>query len=214
MTLTRDCMSDRIKHAILKRIQDGVYTPGDKLVELTIAREFNTSQAPVREALCELETMRVVETEPYKGTRVREITQEELGECLQVRGVLENLAAELVENRIKDQIDRLRAYAKDTLNAAKEKDVQKFTAANLDFHRLIVEASNNNTLIHMWNMMGPEVRMTARVRSNMGVMEHAANEHFEIIEAFAEGDNRFAGKLLRQHAEAVRAYSFRNNVDK
>ena len=43
----------------------GELAPGTRLIELQIARELNTSQGPVREALCELEGLELIETEPY-----------------------------------------------------------------------------------------------------------------------------------------------------
>src|SRR5271168_3556800 len=104
MAVKRDCMSDRIRTVILDRICDGTYAPGDRLIELQIAREFDSSQAPIREAFSKLEAMRVVETEPYRGTRVREISSRELAECMGIRAVLENLAAEQVEERLKNKI--------------------------------------------------------------------------------------------------------------
>jgi DNA-binding GntR family transcriptional regulator len=195
-------MSDRVKNAILERICNGMYAPGQRLVELQIAHEFQTSQAPVREALCKLESMRIVETKPYKGTRVREISGQELAECLQIRAVLENLAAEQVEERLRQQIDRLREMALKTVKAARQRDLKKYSMANLEFHRLIVQASGNQTLINLWDSLAPEVRMFASVRLNADSLIAAANDHLEIVEAFAEGDNRFAGKLLKKHAES------------
>jgi DNA-binding GntR family transcriptional regulator len=194
-------MSDRIKKVILERICDGTYVAGQRLVELQIAREFETSQAPIREALCELEAMRIVETQPYKGTRVREISNQELAQCLQIRGVLEELAANQVGDRVIDKIDLLRQHAFETVEAAKQQDAKRYTKANLEFHRLIVEASANQTLIMVWNSLTPEVRMLAAVRANVDCLKEAANEHLEIVDAFSEKDNRFAGKLLKLHTE-------------
>ncbi len=198
----RDCLSDRVRKVIMERICDGTYAPGDRLIELTIAREFDSSQAPIREAFCKLEAMRIVETEPYKGTRVREISSGELQECLSIRGALENLAAEQVEDRLKLRIGELKQKAQLTLDAAKQRNVRSYTLANLEFHRMIVEASNNQTLLGMWDSLAPEVRMFASVKANVANLEDGASDHFEIVEAFAEGDNRFAGKLLKKHAES------------
>jgi DNA-binding GntR family transcriptional regulator len=202
-------MSDRIRKVIIERICDGTYIAGQRLVELQIAKEFDTSQAPIREALCELEAMRIVETEPYKGTRVREISTQELEECLQIRGVLEELAANQVEDRLLGKIDLLREKALETVESAKERDVRKYGAANIDFHRVIVEASQNQTIITVWNMLTPEVRMLAGVRAHVDKLEVSAHEHLEIVDAFAEGDNRFAGKLLKIHTEKVLVHNFK-----
>jgi DNA-binding GntR family transcriptional regulator len=203
MAEPRYCMSDRIKNAILERICDGMYAPGERLVELQIAEEFKTSQAPVREAFCKLESMRLVETEPYKGTRVRDASPQEVEESLQVRGALESLAAEQVEDRVLKNIKTLKQWASASKEAAKKGDVVKYSAANLEFHRFIVEASNNQTLISVWNSLAPEIRMLAGARAHSSYLNEGANDHLEILEAFAEGDNRFAAKLLKKHTEAI-----------
>src|SRR4051812_8786515 len=93
MEVQRDCMRAQIRRVLLKRIIDGTYQPGDRLKELQIAREFQSSQGPVREALRELEMLRLVESETYRGTRVRAISPEEMREAGEVRGVLEQEAA-------------------------------------------------------------------------------------------------------------------------
>jgi DNA-binding GntR family transcriptional regulator len=196
-------MSDRIKRILLERISTGVYAPGDRLIELQIAREFETSQAPIREALCELEAMRVVETEPYKGTRVRQISSKELEECLQIRAVLENLAAEQADDRLKDNIEALNQAALETVDAAREGDIRRYSLANLRFHRLIVEASNNQTLVMVWDSLAPEIRMQIDAAAHASRLKEAAQDHLDIVEAFAEGDNRFAGRLLKKHLESV-----------
>jgi len=213
MSNKRHCMGEKVKKAILQRICDGVYAPGERLIELQIASEFQTSQAPVREALCKLESMRIVETEPYKGTRVREISGEELAECLQIRAVLENLAAELVGDRLLGMMDLLKERAKETVRAARDKDLLRYSKANLDFHRLIVEASSSQILISLWDSLAPEVRMFASVKENAENLKDAANDHLEIVEAFEEGDNRYAGKLLKKHAESGLINSFCRRIE-
>jgi DNA-binding GntR family transcriptional regulator len=121
MSLTRSCMSDRIKKELMHRICEGIYQPGDRLIELQIAREFETSQAPVREALCELQIMGIVETEPYKGTHVKEISTEELEESIKIRAALESLAAESVDERMLHKIETLRKKAVETVKYARQR---------------------------------------------------------------------------------------------
>ena len=198
-------MSHKIKRALIERIAEGTYAAGERLIELQLAREFNTSQAPVREALCQLEAMGIVETEPYKGSRVREISQKELRECLQIRASLEQLAAELAGSAITEKLADLKAAAEEALRAAKSKSAKDYAVANLRFHRIIVEASGSETLLSVWNSLAPELRMLASVKEHVENLSDAAHDHFEIVEAFAEGDYRFAGRLLRKHAESALA---------
>ena len=90
--LRRTTLRDQIKDRLVQRILDGTYGPGDRIVESQVATEFGTSQAPVREALLELEAMRFVETRPHRGARVREVTTQELGQIYPVRAALEEVA--------------------------------------------------------------------------------------------------------------------------
>ena len=69
--LKRTCMRDHIRDVLVARILDGSYPAGTQLKELSLAREFNVSQAPIREALRELEGSGLVTCERYRGTRVR-----------------------------------------------------------------------------------------------------------------------------------------------
>lgn len=201
MVGTRDCLSDRIYKSILDRICDGTYAPGERLIELQIAREFESSQAPIREALCKLQVMRLVETKPYKGTRVREISTRELEECLRLRGVLETMAAEQVEDRLRNNIGEFNQKAGLTVAAARDRDWRSYGLANLEFHRFIVEASNNQTLIALWDSLAPIIRMVVTIKGNVDYLQEGAGDHLAIVEAFFNGDNQLAGRLIKRHAE-------------
>src|SRR5258707_4479213 len=87
---------DHIRWALLKRISEGVYLPGERLKEMTLAQEFEVSQAPVREVFRELETLGLLVSEHYRGTRVREISSQETYDAYQLRGYLEEIAMQLI----------------------------------------------------------------------------------------------------------------------
>ena len=85
----RIVLRDQVKAILLERILSGDYVPGDRLVETRIAQELGTSQAPVREALRELELLRFLESAPFRGTWVREVSDAELIEVFPIRAALE-----------------------------------------------------------------------------------------------------------------------------
>ena len=60
----RSTMRREIRAYIQRRIADGTFRPGDRIVETQLAKEMNVSQAPVREALLELAAMGLVEERP------------------------------------------------------------------------------------------------------------------------------------------------------
>ena len=70
--IQRESMAERIKDILLKRILSGELAPGTRLIELQVAKELNTSQAPVRETLRQLESMELIVTATYKSSRSRQ----------------------------------------------------------------------------------------------------------------------------------------------
>jgi len=111
MAFERRCMSDHICAELSRRIFDGTLKAGQRLVELDIAREFDTSQTPVREALRELESQRLVESEPYRGTRVRATSRQEMADAYAVRGTLEEMAARLAASTIQRECQEFETSA-------------------------------------------------------------------------------------------------------
>ena len=99
VTLTRRILREQVKEVLLERILSGAYLPGERLVETRIAQELGTSQAPVREALRELEQLRFVESVPYRGAHVREVSLDELAEVYPVRAAIEEVAARAAADR-------------------------------------------------------------------------------------------------------------------
>src|SRR5262245_64764218 len=99
-TVQRSVLSEQVKGRLLQAILDGRYPPGARIVETRVARELGTSQAPVREALRDLEALGVVEISPFRGARVRRPGLEELLEAYAVRAELEAMAARLALPRL------------------------------------------------------------------------------------------------------------------
>ncbi len=202
MGLERDCMSDRIRRVLAERIIGGLLAPGERLVEMRIAEEFRTSQAPVREALRELETLRLVESEPYRGTRVREVSEREMDEAYAVRAVLEQAAAETAAPALKGNVKALRQCLDELRASAVAGDRESYARHNIDFHRGIVEAAGNRILLQTWDTLGFEVRLRIKLARHDHDLTQSAACHDPIVDALEAGDGPTAGRLLREHAES------------
>jgi DNA-binding GntR family transcriptional regulator len=204
MDATRQCMSDQIRHALAERIYSGKLPPGERLVELQIAREFDTSQTPVREAFRELEALRLVESNPYRGTRVREVSPREMAEAYLVRGVLEQLAAELAAPLVRGKVETLRDALGGIAAGAKAGDAKLYAAENLKFHRWIVEAADNRMLLQSWEALSFETRIGLSVaRSSPQELLDRIQIHIDIANALDVGDGQTAGLLLRHHSHGL-----------
>lgn len=202
MDLGRDCMSDRICRALAERIIEGQLAPGERLVEMRIAQEFQTSQAPVREAFRELEALRLVESEPYRGTRVREVGDREMAEAYAVRAVLEQAAAEAAAPALKGNLGGLRSTLDELRRAALAGDREGYARHDVAFHRGIVEAAGNRILLQTWDSLGFEARVRIALARREPDLPRFAHCHDPIADALEAGDGATAGRLLREHAES------------
>ena len=201
MSLNRTILREQVKEILLKRILDGEYKPGDRLVEMQIAQEFGISQAPVREALRELEALGFVESEPYRGTRVRSVTKAELTEIYPVRAALEEVAARAAAERLAGNVEALKAELEAMYAAAEKGDLYEQVQHDVEFHRIIIEASGNRVLQDVWRSLRIEARtLISAIKTDLGGHE-IAEMHRPVLEALAEGNAEKAGLLLRKHVE-------------
>lgn len=201
----RDSMAERVKQELLRRILQGELPPGTRLVELQIARDLNTSQGPVREALRELEGMDLITTEPYKGSRVREVTPQEIRDAYVVRASLEELAGRLAAPHFRGSVANLRDEAAAILKAARRKDLAAYTLHDMSFHRLIVAGAANRILLRSWDSLAFEVRIQLRLSKGKYDLVAVQEAHWRIIDALEKGEAQRAGKLLCDHISAFQS---------
>ncbi len=197
MAIHRTCMRDHIRNAIVSRILDGSTPPGTRLKEMTLAREFNVSQAPVREALRELEAIGMLEAERYRGTRVRNIDLAELREAYELRIALEESAARLAVPCAKADLDKLEGDLKLMRRANREHDTDAFMDSAVNFHRHIVQMSGNRLYLRAWEQMAWDIRARIAVQ-RIGLIGIFFDERRQIVAALRGGDGEAAGRLLRQ----------------
>jgi DNA-binding GntR family transcriptional regulator len=200
-SVSRVVLREQVKELILERILSGEYGPGERLVETKIAHELGTSQAPVREALRDLELLRFVESEAFRGARVRAVSADELIEIYPVRAAIEEVAAREAAQRLDGEVDALEAEVAAMHHSADAGDLHSQVEHDVNFHRLIVEASGNSILIDVWNSLRVEGR-TVITALKTGMDGHEIAElHRPVLEALRARDSQRAGIALRRHVE-------------
>jgi DNA-binding GntR family transcriptional regulator len=201
VAVTRAVFREQIKDVLMQRIVDGEYEPGERIVELRIAEEFGVSQAPVREALRELESLRLVESEPFRGARVRAVRADEIAESYPVRAALEELAAKLAAERLAGATAPLQAGIDAMRAAAVDGDLRAFVRHDVAFHRVFVEASANLTLVEVWQSLHVDLRTRFTLIQRLEDLAEVAESHVPIMRALDAGDAERAGRVVREHIE-------------
>ena len=199
--ISRTVLREQVKDVLLQRIVNGDLKPGERLVETRIASELGTSQAPVREALRDLELLRMVESEPFRGARVRAFGDEELVEVYPVRAALEELAAKEATRRLAGDVAALELEVDAMREAARVGDVSALVRHDIGFHRRMVEAAGNPVLEQCWKSLGVEGRITISLYGTYVEPEEAAERHAPILEAIRSGKPGAAGREARRHIE-------------
>jgi DNA-binding GntR family transcriptional regulator len=156
--LKRVCMRDHIRDILVGRILDGTYPAGTQLKELYLAREFDVSQAPIREALRELEASGLVCSERFRGTRVRGADFAEMRESYELRMMLEMRSVVLAAPYEPDLLADLATYLREMDSAVKADDSEGYIDNALRFHRRLVESSGNRTFLAVWDSLLWDIR--------------------------------------------------------
>jgi DNA-binding GntR family transcriptional regulator len=190
----RTGLGDQVRQVLVDGITSGRWQPGERIVERRIAADLGVSQAPVREALRQLEALRLIESAPNRGARVREFTEEDFAEFFPVRAGLEETAADLAVVRMGGRVEALERHI-GLLAAATGADVMRHSIA---FHREIVDAAGNRLLRAVWESLGIEIWTTLSVRRHATELCGKTAEHMELAEAFRRRDPR-VGRMLRDH---------------
>jgi len=201
VVVTKIPLREQVKELVLERILDGTYKPGDRLVETRIAQELGTSQAPVREALRELESLRFVESEPFRGARVRAVSRAQMAEIYPVRAALEEVAGREAARRMNGDVKALEAELAAMRRAARAGDIHRQVEHDVRFHRVIVEAAGNATLLEVWSSLRIEARTIITLLTTGIDPAELVEFHVPVLEALRSGDPDEAGRVLRHHVE-------------
>lgn len=195
---------------ILDAIDEGVYRPGDRLVESELAERFGVSRTPVREALQRLETQSML-IRDGRSLMVASLDHSELAELYVVRTELEGLAVRLAaRHATEEEVRVLRAMVADDREHVD--DPQALSRTNRRFHRQLHLASHNRFLIRQLELVHRTMALLATTSlAAEGRGADALDEHALIVEAIASGDGEAAYEALKAHLS--RAFETRLKLD-
>jgi DNA-binding GntR family transcriptional regulator len=204
--ISRSVLSDQVKDHLLQAILDGRYPPGARIVETRVAKELGTSQAPVREALRDLEALGVIENHAFRGARVRRPSATELLEAFAVRAELESLAARLAIPRLGDaDLDGLGQLIAEMQRCADAGDAHAEALADAGFHKRIIDLSGNTTLVRVWATLEPFSRTYITLGVPGADRRRIADEHIPVLGALRARDPELAVAVLHRHFEDAAA---------
>lgn len=198
MPSASEVIAKQLRHAIIT----GVVAEGEPVRQDDVARLFNVSKIPVREALKRLEAEGLVEFKRNKGAVVTRISEPELAQMFEVRILLEVKAISLaVPNMTAVDFARADAICDAFLS---DDDVGHWSGLNWALHACLYEPAQRPFLLGLIRSIHDKVERYLRMQLSLSEGKSRADrEHRGIVEACRQGDVALAMRLTEDHINGV-----------
>jgi len=200
---------EHILRTLRERIVEGDYPQGVKLVEQDLAREFGASRPMLREILSELESLGLVEKRRNRGTTVRRINSRSLLEVMEIREVLEGLAARLAAQNSSpdDWRDLEKEFGEPFEQIVKNMDFKSYLDLISLLRDRMVAAAQSDELSKLIVSMYAKIQLVQRrIAILPGRINQAITEHRRVLAAIMEGNPDKAEKMKRQNMRNAREF--------
>jgi DNA-binding GntR family transcriptional regulator len=190
--------SDIILKFIRDSISDGSLDEGEPIRQDDVAKMFNVSKIPVREALKRLEAEGLVEFHRNRGAVVTAVSEPEIVQIFETRAILESSAIRLsVPHMTAATFKKALAFC-DAF--ASESDVARWSALNWQFHSCLYDDAQRPFLVSTIRSVNDRLERYLRVQLTLSRgREIADHEHRQILEACKSGDAQKAAELVYSH---------------
>jgi GntR family transcriptional regulator of vanillate catabolism len=195
----------------------GECAPGNRLSELPLVKRLGVSRTPLRLALASLEHEGLLEVLPGGGYGVREFTQADINDAIELRGVLEGTAVRFAAERgiSQDQLAAMQSCVARMDESVQQDDVESFVSyvdLNETFHVLLLEAANSPVLTRAVEgvlslpFASPSafVLAQAELPESREILFIAQDHHRGLLEAIQQREGARAEGLAREHARLAR----------
>lgn len=194
-------LADLVTNRLRQEIVEGEFDFGSALSESKIAKRYDVSRTPVREAFARLELEELVRTEAQSGTYVFMMDREQFALISETRSVLECAALRFSSERNPDQLrSRWQVVLEKMTAARRDGNLKLYSALDGQFHDVLFDLSENPYLQRARATFAS--RMDA-IRNRLGLtedhVEKSFSEHRELTELVLAGDVAAATNVLHLH---------------
>ena len=193
----RELIADKIRDAILK----GHLRPGEKISEPQWAQKLKVSRTPLREAIRCLGSEGFLTVIPRKGAVVSPMTEKDVRDFYEVKGLLEGYAARLACGKmVPAQVDRMEQINDEMDRSRKVSHWRLLFNLHNEFHDIFLTACENHKLYQIVNQLIQQFQRFRIALTMSGRMEGSISQHRDIITAFRNRDADRVEKLVRENA--------------
>ena len=190
--------SDRVLAMLRDAILDGTLAEGEPVRQDEVARLFNISKIPVREALKRLEAEGLVVFHRNRGAVVTALTEPELAQIFETRALLEaNLLRIAVPLLTEASLQKAAGHC---AAFGQEHDVARWSALNWQFHSSLYEDAQRPYMVGLIRSVNDRLERYLRVQLTLSQGHQTADqEHHALLAACIARDADRAAALLHAH---------------
>ena len=210
-----------VANELRRRLMSGAYPPGERLLEVQLSAELGASRTPVRLAFVELAKGGLLERLATRGFRGKAFDARALSDAIDVRGVLEGMAARVAaehglaaaeDEALKACVEEGRVLLRESSAQGAAIDAPRWIRMNANFHATLVRACGNQALADALAQVSRLPLAGAAALSLHGVaptlersfIERAQQDHEDIVAAVRAREGARAEALMREHARRSR----------
>ncbi len=196
--------------ALRHEIISGELAPGQPLSEPALAKRFELSRVPVREALIELEREGLLQFEPTGRTRVRKLEEGDVHEIIEARAVLESAAARRVA--VDWSGDDTAWVEANLVQQVQALSLSSLSSLDIALHQYVMQRACNSRLLRAWQTIRWQFEMhlarTHRLQETLGFhpRQITVDSHRHLLAALASGDPEFAALTMTNHITNCREW--------
>jgi DNA-binding GntR family transcriptional regulator len=188
---------------LAKELFSGRYLPGTAVLLPEIAAEYQMDVDSVLKVFADFQTLGMVTLSGKLTATIHSPNPKEMHEAYEIRAALEELGGRAAASALKGNVGELQRELNAMRAAVRELDFDSFTEHDVRFHRIILQASQNEVLLRVWNTLAVDLRIRGSVEKVAGNLPEIVESHQPIIHALGRGQGGEAGLLLRNHVETV-----------
>lgn len=204
--LPRRTRAEELRLQLADEILRGGFAPGTALDETVLARRFNVSRTPVREAIRMLTASGLVQVRAHRAAVVVRPSAQHLADMFEVMAELEALCAYFAAERMTGLERRgLEAIHEQLRLLIQSGDPQHYHEVNEVFHSTIYAGAHNSYLVEMTLATRGRVQPFRRAQfRNLGRLTKSHFEHDRVVQAILQGDRSAAAQTMHAHITTVR----------
>ncbi|MDB5742262.1 MAG: GntR family transcriptional regulator [Polaromonas sp.] len=210
-----------VVNEIKRRIISGQYQPGERLLELPLVEDLGVSRTPIRLAFEELAKDGLLERLPTRGFRVKSFDAKEVSDAIEVRGMLEGMAARLAAEKGVDSQSMQVLYScleeggellAEAAKAGNELDARQWMVTNARFHTTLIQAAGSAPLEGAIDFISkiPMAAATSLIIEGVApqleyeFIARAHHDHCDLVAAIELREGMRAEFIMREHARKTR----------